>query len=105
MNIGWGEVLVLLAILMLVFGAARLPQIGEGIGKAIKNLKRGLQAEDEIEVTPKRKRVRAGAQTKRAKDEIKEAEAEAEAEAEDDEDEDDDDVADAEVVDRRSARN
>ena len=56
-NIGMGELLVLLAILMLVFGAARLPQIGEGIGKAIRNLKRGLSTDDDIEVTPADKRV------------------------------------------------
>ena len=97
MNIGWGEVLVLLAILMLVFGAARLPQIGEGIGKAIKNLKRGLSSEDEIEVTPKKKRVRPAAQAKRLKDEMKDHD------DDDDDHDDDEEVSDGEVV-ERSAR-
>jgi len=52
-----GELLVVLAIVMLVFGATRLPQIGEGLGKAIRNLKRGLSSDEEIDVTPKDKQV------------------------------------------------
>lgn len=56
-NLGMGELLVILAMLLLVFGASRLPQIGEGIGKAIKNLKRGLNSDDDIEVTPKERRI------------------------------------------------
>jgi sec-independent protein translocase protein TatA len=54
-----GELIVILLILLLVFGASRLPQIGEGLGKAIKGLKRGLSADDDIEVTPNDKRVSA----------------------------------------------
>ncbi len=52
-NIGWPELVVVLLIVLVVFGAGRLPQIGEGIGKAIRNLKRGLKTDDDIEVTPK----------------------------------------------------
>jgi sec-independent protein translocase protein TatA len=47
-----GELIVILIIVMLVFGASRLPQLGEGVGKAIRNLKRGLAADDDIDVTP-----------------------------------------------------
>ncbi|MCS6856942.1 MAG: twin-arginine translocase TatA/TatE family subunit [Deltaproteobacteria bacterium] len=47
-----GELIVILLIVLLVFGASRLPQIGEGIGKAIRAFKRGLQEEDSIEVQP-----------------------------------------------------
>ena len=56
-SVGMPELIVVLVIVLLVFGASRLPQIGEGIGKAIKNLKRGLATDDEIEITPKTKRV------------------------------------------------
>jgi sec-independent protein translocase protein TatA len=56
-NLGLGELVVVLLIVLVVFGAGRLPQIGDGIGKAIKNLKRGLSSDDDIEVTPKDKRV------------------------------------------------
>lgn len=51
-HLGMGELIVLLFIVLLVFGASRLPQIGEGLGKAIKGLKRGLAADDDIDVTP-----------------------------------------------------
>ncbi len=51
-QLGMGELLVVLIIVMLVFGAGRLPQIGEGLGKAVRNLKRGLQSDDDIDVTP-----------------------------------------------------
>jgi sec-independent protein translocase protein TatA len=57
MGIGMPELILVLVIVLLVFGASRLPQIGEGIGKAVRNLKRGLSQDEEIEVTPKSKRV------------------------------------------------
>ena len=63
-NLGMGELLIILVIVLLIFGASRLPQIGEGLGKAIKGLKRGLNTDDDIEVTPKDKRV---SDTSRAK--------------------------------------
>jgi len=55
-NLGMGELVVILLIVLLVFGASRLPQIGEGLGKAIKGLKRGLATDDDIEVTTKEQR-------------------------------------------------
>jgi len=56
-NLGFGELVLVFLIVMLVFGAGRLPQIGEGIGKAIRNLKRGLNTDDDIDVTPVDKQV------------------------------------------------
>ncbi len=38
-RLGLPELLVILAIVILVFGANRLPEIGRGIGKAIRNFK------------------------------------------------------------------
>ncbi len=49
---GMGELLIIALCLLLVFGASRLPQIGEGLGKAVRNLKRGLSSDDDIDVTP-----------------------------------------------------
>jgi sec-independent protein translocase protein TatA len=47
--------LVLIGIIVVVlFGATRLPQLGSGIGQAIKNLKKGISEKDEIDVTPKK---------------------------------------------------
>lgn len=59
MRMGIGELGVILAILVLLFGAKRLPQLADGVGKAIRNFKRGLSAEDETDVTPADKHVAA----------------------------------------------
>ncbi|MEM7138886.1 MAG: twin-arginine translocase TatA/TatE family subunit [Myxococcota bacterium] len=56
-NLGFGELAIVFLIVILIFGANRLPQIGEGIGKAIRNLKRGLNTDDDIDVTPSDKQV------------------------------------------------
>ncbi|MEM1414989.1 MAG: twin-arginine translocase TatA/TatE family subunit [Myxococcota bacterium] len=66
-----GELLIILFIVVLVFGASRLPQLGEGVGKAIRNLKRGLNENDDIDVTPTSKQVDEGVKTVR--DEVAEA--------------------------------
>ncbi len=70
-TLGMGELLVVLVIVMLVFGASRLPQIGEGLGKAIRNLKRGLNTDDDIDVTPADKQV---AKSSSAKSVVEDAE-------------------------------
>jgi sec-independent protein translocase protein TatA len=54
---GMGELLIILVIVLLVFGANKLPQLGDGIGKAIKNFKRGINHDDDIDVTPSERRV------------------------------------------------
>jgi sec-independent protein translocase protein TatA len=36
------ELLVILVIVIIIFGASRLPQLGEGLGKAIKGFKKGI---------------------------------------------------------------
>lgn len=56
-NLGFGELVIVLLIVMLIFGAGRLPQIGEGLGKAIRNLKRGLNTDEDIDITPSDKQV------------------------------------------------
>lgn len=61
MAIGWPEALLVLVIALLIFGANRLPQIGEGLGKAVRGLKRGLTTDDDIDVSPSEpKQVEAG---------------------------------------------
>jgi sec-independent protein translocase protein TatA len=39
MNLGFPELMIILAIVILIFGANRLPELGRGIGRAIKNFK------------------------------------------------------------------
>jgi sec-independent protein translocase protein TatA len=51
-GLGATELLIILAIVVVLFGARRLPEIGSGLGKAIKNFKTGISGKDEIDVTP-----------------------------------------------------
>ena len=51
-GIGIQELLIVLAIVVVIFGARRLPELGAGFGKAIKNFKAGVSGQDEIDVTP-----------------------------------------------------
>jgi sec-independent protein translocase protein TatA len=50
-NIGFPELIVILLILVLVFGASRLPALGEGMGKAIRSFKRGVAQDENIEIS------------------------------------------------------
>lgn len=52
--IGTTELIIILVIVVLLFGASRLPEIGKGVGKAIKNFKKATSEPDEIDVTPKK---------------------------------------------------
>ena len=51
-GIGTTELLIVLGIVIVLFGARRLPELGSGVGKAIKNFKAGISGKDEIDVTP-----------------------------------------------------
>lgn len=41
-GLGMPELLIVLVIVIIIFGASRLPQLGEGLGKAIKGFKKGI---------------------------------------------------------------
>ncbi len=47
------ELIIILVIALIIFGAGKLPQIGENLGKAIRNFKSATEKE-KIEVTSKR---------------------------------------------------
>jgi len=49
---GIGELLVILVIIMIVFGAGRLPEIGEGLGRGIRNFRKTVKEPDAIDITP-----------------------------------------------------
>mgnify|MGYP000188184942 CR=1 FL=1 len=55
-GIGMQELLLILVIVVLIFGSKKLPEIGGGLGKAIRNFKRASSEPDEIDITPKEKR-------------------------------------------------
>jgi sec-independent protein translocase protein TatA len=44
-RIGLPELMIIFLIVMVIFGANRLPQLGKGIGSAIKNFKEGMKDE------------------------------------------------------------
>lgn len=50
---GVWELLIILVIVLVIFGAKKLPEIGGGIGQAISNFKRASSEPEEIDVTPK----------------------------------------------------
>ena len=51
-GLGVPELLIILVIAVVLFGASRLPLIGKGLGEGIKNFKTGMRDQPEIDVTP-----------------------------------------------------
>jgi sec-independent protein translocase protein TatA len=45
-GIGMPELIIILVIILIIFGAGKLPEIGAGMGKAIKNFKKATTDED-----------------------------------------------------------
>ena len=57
-RLGLPELLVILAIVVVIFGANRLPGLGRGIGDAIRGFKEGIKTdEDQDEKTDKNRKV------------------------------------------------
>ena len=48
-SLGFTELILILFIVLIIFGAGKLPQLGEGIGKAIKGFKKSVHEADVIE--------------------------------------------------------
>ena len=51
-GIGMPELLVILVIVVIIFGAGKLPEIGGALGRSIKNFKKAVREPNEIDVTP-----------------------------------------------------
>jgi sec-independent protein translocase protein TatA len=49
------EIIIVVFVAVLIFGAGRLPQIGDALGRSIRNFKKAVKGEDEIDVTPPKK--------------------------------------------------
>jgi sec-independent protein translocase protein TatA len=50
---GLQELIIILVIALVIFGGKKLPELGSGLGKAIREFKRGTSEPEEIDVTPK----------------------------------------------------
>lgn len=53
-GIGAQELLLILVVVLLIFGAKKLPEIGGGLGRAIRNFRRASSEPDEIDITPQK---------------------------------------------------
>ncbi len=51
---GMPELIIILVIILVVFGAGKLPEIGGALGKSIRNFKKASEAKDEIEIKPRK---------------------------------------------------
>jgi sec-independent protein translocase protein TatA len=47
MRLGFGEILLILAVALLIFGPSKLPQLGEALGKGIRNFKKSSEGDDD----------------------------------------------------------
>ena len=56
-GIGVPELIVILVIVLIIFGAGKLPEIGSAIGKGIKNFKKSVRDSDENDTSPDRKKI------------------------------------------------
>jgi sec-independent protein translocase protein TatA len=50
---GLQELVIILVIALVIFGGKKLPELGSGLGKAIREFKRGTSEADTIDVAPK----------------------------------------------------
>ncbi|MEX5215498.1 MAG: twin-arginine translocase TatA/TatE family subunit [Nitrospiraceae bacterium] len=48
-SLGFTELILILVIVLIIFGAGKLPQLGEGLGKAIKGFKKSVHEAEAIE--------------------------------------------------------
>ena len=55
MNVGWGELLVILAIGLFFFGGRKLPAVGRSLGEAIREFQRALHGKSDDQNPPSEK--------------------------------------------------
>lgn len=53
-GIGAQELLLILVVVLVIFGANKLPEIGGGLGRAIRNFRRASSEPDEVDITPQK---------------------------------------------------
>lgn len=53
-GLGMPELIVIMVIVLIIFGAGKLADVGGALGKGIKNFKKSMKEPDEIDVTPKK---------------------------------------------------
>ncbi len=51
-KLGMGELIVILVIVLVLFGANKLPQLGKGLGEGIRSFKKSFEGQDEEKPAP-----------------------------------------------------
>ncbi len=51
-GLGGTELIIILVVVLVIFGAGKLPEIGGALGRGIRNFKKSVDGQDEIDVTP-----------------------------------------------------
>jgi len=49
-NLGFGEILLIVFILVLLFGGKKIPELAKGLGEGVRSFKRGLRGDDEKKI-------------------------------------------------------
>src|SRR5262249_49940327 len=65
-GLGGPEILLVAVIILVIFGGTKLPQLGDGLGKAIKNFKRSVGGQNEMEVGPKKRELKETSEEERS---------------------------------------
>lgn len=58
-GIGHQELIIILAIVFLIFGAKRLPEMGKGLGQAIRGFKGAMHEKPQVEASPENPKIKA----------------------------------------------
>ena len=48
-DVGFGEILLIVFVIVIFFGAKKIPEIAQGLGKGIREFKKAVRSDDEIE--------------------------------------------------------
>lgn len=52
-RVGLGQILIIFGLFVLLFGYKKLPELGKGLGQALRNFKRSVEEPDEIDISGK----------------------------------------------------
>lgn len=56
-NIGWGEVIIIMIVILLLFGARRIPEVMRSLGQGVREFKKSMnEVTSEIEKQPEEKK-------------------------------------------------
>ena len=55
LNIGWPEILLIVLIVLLLFGAKKIPELMKSMGKGVKSFKDGMNSKDDLDELNKKR--------------------------------------------------